>query len=87
MGFELEEDEQQQQQQQQLHLANSSSLFVDYNKDEYTSLLTELHEAYCKDKPDDVLQYCANFFYKKLEEQRSSFFHQEHSSSVGKIFL
>ncbi|KAI9318767.1 hypothetical protein BX666DRAFT_2026190 [Dichotomocladium elegans] len=40
------------------------------NADEYTQLLTELHEAYCRDMPDDVLQYCANFFNRRLEEQR-----------------
>ncbi|KAI9276129.1 cyclic nucleotide-binding-like protein [Sporodiniella umbellata] len=44
--------------------------------DEYTQLLTELHEVYCKDQPEDVLQYCSNFFNRKLEEQRYSFLHQ-----------
>ncbi|KAG2219809.1 hypothetical protein INT45_001141 [Circinella minor] len=38
--------------------------------DEYTQLLTELHSDYCRDQPEDVLQYCANFFNRKLEEQR-----------------
>ncbi|ORE06323.1 camp-dependent protein kinase regulatory subunit [Rhizopus microsporus var. microsporus] len=47
--------------------------------DEYTQLLTELHEAYCKDQPEDVLQYCSNFFNKKLEEQRSMYFRQQHN--------
>ncbi|KAL1931213.1 hypothetical protein VTP01DRAFT_10350 [Rhizomucor pusillus] len=39
--------------------------------DEYTQLLTELHTDYCRDQPEDVLQYCANFFNRKLEEQRA----------------
>ncbi|KAI9277783.1 cyclic nucleotide-binding-like protein [Sporodiniella umbellata] len=44
--------------------------------DEYTQLLTELHEVYCKDQPEDVLQYCSNFFNKKLEEQRVMYLRQ-----------
>ncbi|KAI8142610.1 cAMP dependent protein kinase regulatory subunit [Fennellomyces sp. T-0311] len=39
--------------------------------DEYTQLLTDLHTDYCRDQPEDVLQYCANFFNRKLEEQRA----------------
>ena len=42
--------------------------------DEYTELLTELHQAYHQDEPSDVLQYCANFFNQKLQEQRADFF-------------
>ncbi|KAG0178204.1 hypothetical protein DFQ28_004778 [Apophysomyces sp. BC1034] len=41
--------------------------------DEYTQLLTELHEYYCRDQPEDILQYCASFFNRKLEEQRATF--------------
>ncbi|KAI9281849.1 cyclic nucleotide-binding-like protein [Sporodiniella umbellata] len=41
--------------------------------DEYTQLLTELHELYCAEKPLDVLQFCSNFFTSKLEEQRRTF--------------
>ncbi|RCI06800.1 hypothetical protein CU098_012785 [Rhizopus stolonifer] len=47
--------------------------------DEYTQLLTELHEVYCKDQPQDALQYCANFFNRKLEEQRASFLRGQHN--------
>ncbi|GAA5802295.1 hypothetical protein HPULCUR_007758 [Helicostylum pulchrum] len=46
-------------------------------EDEYTQLLTELHEFYCKDQPSDVLQYCANFFHNKLQEQRLDFFREQ----------
>jgi cAMP-dependent protein kinase regulator len=38
--------------------------------DEYTQLLTELHNQYCQDQPEDVLQYCANFFNQKLQHER-----------------
>ncbi|RCI06128.1 hypothetical protein CU098_013014 [Rhizopus stolonifer] len=44
--------------------------------DEYTQLLTELHNVYCKDQPEDVLQYCSNFFNSKLEEQRYLYLRQ-----------
>ncbi|KAI9485990.1 MAG: camp-dependent protein kinase regulatory subunit [Benjaminiella poitrasii] len=40
--------------------------------DEYTQLLTELHVEYCKEQPEDVLQFCSNFFIRKLEEQRAA---------------
>ncbi|KAI8377997.1 camp-dependent protein kinase regulatory subunit [Radiomyces spectabilis] len=40
--------------------------------DEYTQLLTDLHNQYCRDQPEDILQYCANFFNRKLEEQRTA---------------
>ncbi|CEP11999.1 hypothetical protein [Parasitella parasitica] len=39
-------------------------------QDEYTQLLTELHNEYCNEQPSDVLQFCSNFFIRKLEEQR-----------------
>ena len=55
--------------------------------DEYTQLLTELHEVYCNDHPEDVLQYCANFFNKKLEEQRMSFLRGQQSGGKSKRFF
>lgn len=54
-----------------------------YTADEYTQLLTELHEVYCKDQPEDVLQYCATFFNRKLEEQRANYFREQ--QGIGKI--
>lgn len=68
--------EQQRQDQQQQPFSFSYA-------DEYTQLLTELHEVYCKDQPQDVLQYCANFFNRKLEEQRTSYFREQHG--LGKL--
>ncbi|KAI9271630.1 cAMP dependent protein kinase regulatory subunit [Phascolomyces articulosus] len=50
--------------------------------DEYTQLLTELHSDYCRDQPEDVLQYCANFFNKKLEEQRVMFREQQRGAPM-----
>ncbi|KAG1467412.1 hypothetical protein G6F56_004428 [Rhizopus delemar] len=41
--------------------------------DEYTQLLTELHEEYCSKQPSDVLQFCSNFFMHKLEGQRRAY--------------
>ncbi|KAI9493234.1 camp-dependent protein kinase regulatory subunit [Zychaea mexicana] len=41
---------------------------------EYNDLLAELHAHYCQaGGPQDVLQFCANFFNHKLEEQRAAF--------------
>lgn len=45
--------------------------------DEYTLLLTELHEYYSKDQPTDALQYCSNFFNNKLQEQRANYFREQ----------
>jgi hypothetical protein len=59
--------------EQQQH--NDFTFSTSYAADEYTQLLTELHESYCKDQPNDVLQYCSNFFYQKLQEQRTHYFH------------
>ncbi|KAI8362635.1 camp-dependent protein kinase regulatory subunit [Blakeslea trispora] len=47
--------------------------------DEYTQLLTELHHEYCSEQPSDVLQFCSNFFIRKLEEQRYAFRNAQHS--------
>jgi cAMP-dependent protein kinase regulator len=58
-----------------------------YATDEYTQLLTELHEVYCKDQPEDVLQYCANFFSRKLEEQRYMYLRQPQNHFLGKIII
>lgn len=41
--------------------------------DEYTQLLTDLHNEYCVEQPEDVLQFCSNFFIRKLEEQRMAY--------------
>lgn len=47
--------------------------------DEYTQLLTDLHNEYCHEQPGDVLQFCSNFFIRKLEEQR--FAHRNNNNS------
>ncbi|KAK4520466.1 uncharacterized protein ATC70_007978 [Mucor velutinosus] len=48
-------------------------------QDEYTQLLTELHNEYCAEQPLDVLQFCSNFFIRKLEEQRLEHRNNHHS--------
>lgn len=60
------------------------SNFTFSSTDEYTQLLTELHTDYCRDQPEDVLQYCANFFNRKLEEQRVMFREQRNPMFQGK---
>lgn len=52
--------------------------------DEYTQLLTELHNEYCTEQPADVLQFCSNFFIRKLEEQRLA--HRNSNNNHGSIF-
>ncbi|KAI9357785.1 cyclic nucleotide-binding-like protein [Pilaira anomala] len=49
--------------------------------DEYSDLLTELHELYTQDQPTDVLQYCANFFQTKLQQQRQDFFREQQNNN------
>lgn len=39
--------------------------------DEYQVVLNELNKAVHENQPDDVLQFCANFFIKRLEHERS----------------
>ncbi|KAI8976196.1 cyclic nucleotide-binding-like protein [Pilobolus umbonatus] len=50
--------------------------------DEYTEFLTELHENYCRDQPSDILQYCANFFNKKLEEERLNYWREHQNYEI-----
>jgi hypothetical protein len=54
--------------------------------DEYTQLLTDLHNEYCTEQPDDVLQFCSNFFIRKLEEQRVAHRHNTNTSNNNRIF-
>lgn len=52
--------------------------------DEYTQLLTDLHNEYCIEQPADVLQFCSNFFIRKLEEQRMA--HRNSNSNNNQMF-
>ena len=45
---------------------------------EYTNLLNDLNRTIHRERPQDVLQFCANWFNKRLEEQRIELIH--HSS-------
>ncbi|CAO3590049.1 unnamed protein product [Absidia cylindrospora] len=51
--------------------------------DDYTQLLTDLHNDYCRDEPANVVQYCADFFNRKLAEQRTLFREQRNSVFNG----
>jgi cAMP-dependent protein kinase regulator len=42
---------------------------------EYTSILNDLNRTIHREKPRDVLQFCANWFNKRLEEQRTDLLH------------
>lgn len=41
------------------------------DNEEYTALINELNEQVLKDQPEDIVQFCASFFLKKLENERA----------------
>src|SRR5271170_2638428 len=45
---------------------------------EYTNLLNELNRTIHRERPRDIIQFCANWFNKRLEDQRIDFI--QHSS-------
>ena len=45
---------------------------------EYTNLLNDLNQSILRKRPQDILQFCANWFNQRLEEQRIELIH--HSS-------
>lgn len=50
----------------------------------YTNEITALEREVRKQQPNDVLQFCANFFQRRLESQRVDFLlHESHSSQTG----
>lgn len=53
------------------------------DQDEYTQLLMELHNEYCDKNPSDVLQFCSNFFIRKLEEQRAAYRGNNHNTFLN----
>ncbi len=51
----------------------------------YTNEINTLNREILKSQPSDVLQFCANFFNKRLESQRAeSLLSLEHTSTKGK---
>jgi len=42
---------------------------------EYTALLNDLNRTIHRERPRDVLQFCANWFNKRLEDQRTDLLH------------
>ncbi|ORY08360.1 cyclic nucleotide-binding-like protein [Clohesyomyces aquaticus] len=51
---------------------------------DYSNEITALNREILKAKPSDVLQFCANFFLRRLESQRAEFLlSQQHSSHKG----
>jgi cAMP-dependent protein kinase regulator len=52
---------------------------------DYSNEITALNREVLKHQPDDILQFCANFFNRRLESQRAEFLlSQQHSSSKGR---
>lgn len=51
----------------------------------YTNELNTLNRQILKSQPSDVLQFCANFFNRRLESQRAEFLlsHQHSASKLG----
>ncbi|KAI8070627.1 cAMP dependent protein kinase regulatory subunit [Gilbertella persicaria] len=43
----------------------------EYDNEEYRNILNELNQQIAIHQPEDVLQFCATFFLKKLEEERA----------------
>jgi cAMP-dependent protein kinase regulator len=41
------------------------------DNEEYQSLISELNNNVSQYQPEDLLQFCATFFLKKLEEERA----------------
>lgn len=51
---------------------------------DYTNEINTLNREVLKDRPSDILQFCANFFQRRLESQRAEFLlSQRHSSQPG----
>ncbi|KXT05828.1 hypothetical protein AC578_1076 [Pseudocercospora eumusae] len=51
---------------------------------DYTNEISALNREILKNNPTDILQFCANFFHRRLESQRHEFLlSQRHSSQPG----
>lgn len=50
---------------------------------EYTNEIRALDREITKAKPSDVLQFCLNFFHRRLESQRAEFLLKEQHSNAG----
>lgn len=44
---------------------------MDYANEEFTILLQELSDTVRQTNPPDILQFCANFFFSKLSQDRA----------------
>ena len=51
----------------------------------YQNQLDSLNREFLKQKPNDVLQFCANFFNRRLEAQRAEFLLTHHATGTGKM--
>ncbi|KAF2503384.1 camp-binding domain-like protein [Lophium mytilinum] len=60
------------------HHHTSMSLPPDYSNE-----ISTLNREILKHSPQDVLQFCANFFHRRLESQRAEFLLSQHHSTQG----
>jgi hypothetical protein len=42
-----------------------------FDSEEYTALINELNNQVAEHHPEDLVQFCATFFLKKLEDERA----------------
>ena len=51
---------------------------------DYSNEIAALNREVLKHQPQDVLQFCANFFLRRLESQRAEFLLSQHSTHKGR---
>ncbi|KAI9715195.1 MAG: hypothetical protein M1828_001021 [Chrysothrix sp. TS-e1954] len=69
---------------QSLHTSSLISNCHPPNRADFDNEINALRREYTKQQPDDVLQYCANYFLKRLESQRlETRLAKRHPSSRG----
>ena len=61
-----------------INTTNASSLPSDY-----TNEINALNRSVAQEKPADILQFCANFFHRRLEAQRAEFLLAAHRTPHG----
>ncbi|KAI8085180.1 cAMP dependent protein kinase regulatory subunit [Halteromyces radiatus] len=61
---------------------------MDYVNEEYSALLQELTNNIHHNNPQDVLQFCADFFFSKLSEERAYRYqdHYQHPMAIDSTF-
>jgi cAMP-dependent protein kinase regulator len=55
------------------------------DNEEYTDLINELNRQVSEQQPEDLVQFCATFFLRKLENERAES-RQYDQHPLGKIY-